>query len=410
MATARDKSEQAPASADFLYHWEGKDKHGKQVRGELYAGGNAAVKSTLQRQGIWVTRVKRKRFYFGQNVSEKDIALFTRQLTTMLKAGVPLLKAFDIVGKGQTKMVLTRLIQVIREDVETGTSLHQAFRRHPRYFDALYCSLIHAGEQAGMLDNMLASLSTYKEKVLAIKGKVRSAMIYPLAIMAFALTVTAVILIWVVPSFQEVFRNMGADLPTPTLVVVAVSEFLIRHGPLALAILLAGVWITRRAIRRSPALQSKVDKFVLKLPIFGTVLSKVALARWCRTLATMFSAGVPLVDALEPVGAASGSAVYASASKTIQSAVSSGSSLTTAMENTRVFPSLVSQMASIGEESGSLDQMLSKVADFYEIEVDDAINALTSLMEPFMMLVLGVLIGGLVIAMYLPIFKLGSVV
>jgi len=410
MAPVRDRSEPQSTNADFLYRWEGKDKRGKQVSGELYASGNAAVNSTLQRQGIWVTRVKRKRFYFGQDVTEKDITLFTRQLTTMLKAGVPLLKAFDIVGKGQTKLVLARLIQTIREDVETGTSLHQAFRRHPRYFDALYCSLIHAGEQAGMLDNMLANLSSYKEKVLTIKGKVRSAMIYPLAIMAFALSVTAIILIWVVPSFQEVFKNMGADLPTPTLVVVAVSGFLIRHGPIALGALLAGIWFIRRSIRRSPALQSKVDKFTLKLPIFGTVLRKVALARWCRTLATMFSAGVPLVDALEPVGAASGNAVYASASKTIQSAVSSGSSLTTAMENTHAFPSLVSQMASIGEESGSLDQMLSKVADFYEIEVDDAINALTSLMEPFMMLVLGVLIGGLVIAMYLPIFKLGSVV
>jgi len=380
------------------------------VRGELRAKGEAIVNVTLRRQGILVTKVKKKSFTSGKKVTDKDISLFTRQLATMMKAGVPLLQSFDIVAKGHANPSVSKLIQDIRADVETGTSLNQAFRKFPLYFDALFCNLVAAGEQAGILEDLLTRLAIYKEKTLAIKGKIKSALFYPVSILAVAFVVTAVIMIWVVPAFKDVFKSFGADLPAPTLFVMAISDFFVAHWYLIFGGLFAGLYFFFQSWKRSVKMQRFMDTILLKAPIFGAVIRKATIARWTRTLATMFAAGVPLVESLDSVGGASGNFVYLDATKKIQTEVSTGTSLTIAMQNADVFPNMVTQMVSIGEESGSLDQMLGKVADFYEAEVDDAVESLSSLMEPLIMVILGVLIGGLVIAMYLPIFKLGAVV
>tara|TARA_R110001599_G_scaffold64023_3_gene179158 strand:+ start:798735 stop:799958 length:1224 start_codon:yes stop_codon:yes gene_type:complete len=395
---------------ELVFAWEGKDKSGKIVRGELRANGESTVNATLRRQGVLVTKVKKKTYRSGKKVSEKDITLFTRQLATMMKAGVPLLQSFDIVAKGHDNPSVSKLIQDIRSDVETGTSLNQAFRKFPLYFDPLFCNLVGAGEQAGILEDLLTRLAIYKEKTLAIKAKIKSALFYPVAILAVAFIVTAVIMIWVVPAFKEVFKSFGADLPAPTVVVMNISDFFVSYWYIIFGSLFAGLYLFFQSWRRSLKMQQRMDRLLLRLPIFGNVIRKATIARWTRTLATMFAAGVPLVESLDSVGGAAGNHVYLDATKRIQTEVSTGTSLTAAMQNSDVFPNMVTQMVAIGEESGALDNMLGKVADFYEEEVDEAVASLSSLMEPAIMVILGVLIGGLVIAMYLPIFKLGSVV
>ncbi|TYQ17191.1 UNVERIFIED_ORG: type IV pilus assembly protein PilC [Zoogloea ramigera] len=395
---------------ETIFAWEGKDKTGKTVRGELRAGGEAVVNVTLRRQGIMVTKVRKKTYRSGKRIKEKDISLFTRQLATMMKAGVPLLQAFDIVGKGHANPSVSKLVLDLRADIETGTSLNQAFRKFPLYFDALFCNLVAAGEQAGILEDLLTRLAIYKEKTLAMKAKIRSALMYPISILAVAFIVTAVIMIWVVPAFKEVFASFGANLPAPTLFVMALSEFFVNWWYVIFGSLGFGIWLFFRTWKRSVPMQRAMDRLILRVPVFGEVVRKATIARWTRTLSTMFAAGVPLVESLDSVGGAAGNAVYADATRRIQNEVSTGTSLTAAMQNADVFPNMVTQMVSIGEESGALDAMLGKVADFYEEEVDEAVASLSSLMEPAIMVILGVLIGGLVIAMYLPIFKLGSVV
>jgi type IV pilus assembly protein PilC len=395
---------------ESIYAWEGKDKSGKTVRGELRAGGEAIVNVTLRRQGVLVTKVKKKVYRSGKKVTEKDIALFTRQLATMMKAGVPLLQSFEIVGKGHANPSMGKLIMDLRADIETGTSLNNAFRKYPLYFDPLFCNLVGAGEQAGILEELLTRLAIYKEKTIAIKAKIKSALMYPVSILAIAFIVTAVIMIWVVPAFKSVFESFGADLPAPTLIVMAISDFFVTWWYLIFGGIFGSLYFFFQSWRRSLKMQQTMDRLLLKAPIFGIVVRKATIARWTRTLATMFSAGVPLVEALDSVGGASGNAVYLEATRKIQTEVSSGTSLTVAMQNASVFPTMVTQMVAIGEESGALDAMLGKVADFFEEEVDEAVAGLSSLMEPIIMVILGVIIGGLVIAMYLPIFKLGSVV
>jgi type IV pilus assembly protein PilC len=336
--------------------------------------------------------------------------MFTRQLATMMKAGVPLLQSFDIVAHGHSNPAVTRLLLDIRADVETGTSLSLAFKRYPQYFDKLFCNLVSAGEQAGILEELLARLATYKEKTLALKGKIKSALFYPAAVLAVAVIVTAVIMIWVVPSFKSVFESFGAELPLPTLFVIWLSDQFVSYWPMVFGSMMVGGFLFIRSWRRSPSMQAATDQLLLKLPVFGPVIRKAVVARWTRTLATMFAAGVPLVESLDSVGGASGSAVYHEATLRIASLVASGTSLAMAVQQAQVFPPMALQMAAIGEESGSLDEMLRKVAEFYEEEVDTAVASLSSLMEPLIMVILGCLIGGLVIAMYLPIFKLGTVV
>jgi type IV pilus assembly protein PilC len=395
---------------EAVYAWEGKDKSGKTVRGELRAGGEAIVNVTLRRQGIMVTKVKKRVYRSGKKITDKDLTMFTRQLATMMKAGVPLLQAFDIVGKGHANPSMSKLILDIRSDIETGTSLNNAFRKYPRYFDPLFCNLVGAGEQAGILEDLLHRLAVYKEKTLALKSKIKSALTYPIAILAVAFIVVAVIMIWVVPAFKSVFQSFGADLPAPTLIVMGISEFFVQWWYLIFGSIFGSIYFFFQSWRRSLKMQQAMDRLLLRIPIFGDVIRKATIARWTRTLATMFAAGVPLVEALDSVGGASGNAVYLDATRRIQTEVSTGTSLTVAMQNVNVFPSLVTQMVAIGEESGALDGMLGKVADFFEDEVDEAVAALSSLMEPLIMVILGTLIGGLVVAMYLPIFKLGSVV
>jgi type IV pilus assembly protein PilC len=398
------------AVKERIFVWEGRDRTGKKIKGEMRAGGEAVVNATLRRQGINVTKVRKQRLGGGKRVTQKDIALFTRQMATMMKAGVPLLQAFDIVGKGHSNTKVTKLLMDIKADVETGSSLAAAFRKHPLHFDALYCNLVQAGEQAGILEALLDRLATYKEKIIAIKSKIKTAMFYPVAVIVVAFVITAVIMIFVIPAFKGVFKSFGADLPAPTLVVIAMSDFFVEFWYLIFGVILGGLYGFFELWKRSQAVQIYMDRLLLKLPIFGEIVRKSVIARWTRTLSTMFAAGVPLVEALDSVGGASGNYVYQIATKQIQQEVSTGTSLTAAMQNANVFPNMVVQMTSIGEESGALDNMLSKVADFFEAEVDDAVEALSSLMEPIIMVVLGVLIGGMVVAMYLPIFKLGAVV
>ena len=394
---------------EYSYTWEGKDKLGKIVKGETRSVGEANLSAHLRRQGIKVTKIKRARSS-TQAITQKDITLFTRQLATMLKAGVPLLQSFDIVGKGHNNPSVSKLLLTIKTDIETGNSLQQAFKKHPLYFDDLYCNLIGAGEAAGILDSLLERLATYQEKILAIKGKIKSALFYPISIIVVAFIITAVIMIFVIPAFKELFSSFGADLPAPTLVIMAISDFFVTYWWAIFGGIGGGFYTFFYFWKRSKAMQSFMDRLLLKLPIFGDLIRKATIARWSRTLSTMFAAGVPLVEAFNSVAGASGNAVYFDATKSIQREVSTGNSLTVAMQNTEVFPSMVIQMVAIGEEAGSLDAMLSKVADFYEAEVDDAVEALSSLMEPIIMVVLGTLIGGMVVAMYLPIFKMGQVV
>ena len=395
---------------EFTFEWEGKDRNGKIVRGEQRSGGETAVTASLRRQGILVTKIKKRRTSGGRSISQKDIAVFTRQLATMMKAGVPLLQSFDIVARGSPNPRLTRLLTDIRSDVETGTSLSSAFRRHPKYFDALYCNLVEAGEAGGILEELLARLAMYQEKILAIKQKVKSALIYPIAVLVVAFVVVTIIMIFVIPSFKEVFTSFGADLPTPTLIVIGMSEFFVSYWWLIFGLLFGGAYMFVQSWRRSEKMQMSMDRLLLRLPIFGDLIRKAVIARWTRTLSTMFAAGVPLVEALDSVGGTAGNAVYAKATEQIQRDVAAGSALTASMNTTGVFPNMVLQMAAIGEESGALDDMLARAAEFYEEEVDEMVKGLSSLLEPIIIVILGTLIGGIVVAMYLPIFKLGAVV
>ena len=410
MATAARPSKRASEVKEFTYLWVGKNKAGKIIRGEQRATSETVVNATLRRQGIIVTKISKQSFRGGGKVTEKDVALFTRQLATMMKSGVPLLQTFDIVGRGHDNPAVGKLLIDIKTDVETGSSLSQAFRKFPLYFDQLYCNLVAAGEQAGILETLLDRLASYKEKMLAIKSKIKSALFYPVAIIIVAFIITAVIMIFVIPAFKEVFTSFGADLPAPTLIVMAISDYFVAYWWAIFGSIFGGIFTFFYFWKRSEAMQFAMDRLLLRIPVFGPLVRKSVMARWTRTLSTMFAAGVPLVESLDSVGGAAGNYVYKVATKQIQGDVSTGTSLTSAMTNTQLFPNMVVQMVAIGEESGALDSMLGKVADFFEAEVDDAVEALSSLMEPMIMVVLGVLIGGMVIAMYLPIFKLGAVV
>ncbi len=404
IATATRKGAQ-----EYVFAWTGTDKTGKPLHGEMRAGGEVTVKATLRRQGIKVVKVN-KQWMGGGRITDKDIALFTRLLATMLKAGVPLLQAFDIVSKGHRNSAVRLLVNDIKSEVQSGSSLKSAFEKHPLHFDALYCNLVGAGEQAGILDNLLDRLATYMEKITAIKNKIKSALIYPIVVLAVAFVVVAIIMIYVIPAFKQIFESFGADLPGPTLVVVAISDFFVKYWYLIFGAIIGSVALFLYAWKRSKAVQILMDRIMLRLPIFGEVVRKAIVARWTRTLATMFAAGVPLVEALESVAGAAGNHEYWVATKSIQAEVSTGATLMLSMQNTGMFPNIVLQMVTIGEESGSLDAMLSKAADFFEAEVDDAVAALSSLLEPVIMVILGTVIGGMVVAMYLPIFKLGAVV
>ena len=410
MATASKPTKRANEVKEFTYLWEGKNKAGKILRGEQRASSEAVVNATLRRQGILVTKISKQTFRKGGKVTDKDVALFTRQLATMMKSGVPLLQTFDIVGRGHDNPAVGKLLLDIKTDVETGSSLSQAFRKFPLHFDQLYCNLVAAGEQAGILEALLDRLASYKEKMLAIKSKIKSALFYPVAIIIVAFIITAVIMIFVIPAFKEVFTSFGADLPAPTLIVMAISDYFVAYWWAIFGGIFGGIFAFFYAWKRSEAMQFTMDRLLLRVPVFGPLVRKSVMARWTRTLSTMFAAGVPLVESLDSVGGAAGNYVYKVATKQIQGDVSTGTSLTTAMQATQLFPNMVVQMVAIGEESGALDSMLGKVADFYEAEVDDAVEALSSLMEPMIMVILGTLIGGMVVAMYLPIFKLGAVV
>jgi len=394
---------------EFRYSWEGKDRSGKAIKGEMRAAGTAVASAQLRRQGIQVTSIKKTKSG-GKAITEKDITLFTRQLATMLKAGVPLLQSFDIVGKGHSNPTVARMLMDIKTEVETGSSLEMAFRKYPLQFDDLFCNLIGAGEAAGILDNLLDKIATYKEKILGIKSKIKSALFYPISIIVIAFVITAVIMIFVIPAFKQLFSSFGADLPTPTLVIMAISDWFVKWWWAIFSVIGGGLYTFFYFWKRNKKMQRTMDIIMLKIPIFGDLVRKATIARWTRTLATMFAAGVPLVESLDSVAGAAGNAVYYEATKKIQREVSTGNSMTAAMTNSGVFPSMVLQMVAIGEESGAIDSMLNKVADFFEAEVDDAVDALSSLMEPVIMVVLGTLIGGMVIAMYLPIFKMGQAV
>lgn len=405
MATAKPKED-----SGAVYEWEGKDRNGKQVRGETRASGENQVLASLRRQGITPVKIKKRRTSGGGAIKPKDMAIFTRQLATMMKAGVPLLQAFDIVGRGNPNPRVTKLLNDIRTDVETGTALSVAFRKYPMYFDNLYCNLVEAGESAGILDQLLDRLAVYMEKTEAIKSKIKSALMYPVTVLIVAFVVVSVIMIFVIPAFKEVFANFGGDLPGPTLIVIAMSEMFVKWWWLIFGGLGGGFYFFMQAWKRSAKMQIVMDRLMLKMPIFGQLVYKSCVARWTRTLSTMFAAGVPLVEALDSVGGASGNAVFEQATVKIQQEVSTGTALTVAMTNASIFPSMVLQMCAIGEESGSIDHMLGKAADFFESEVDDMVAGISSLMEPLIIVILGSVIGGIVVAMYLPIFKLGAVV
>lgn len=396
-----------------VFTWEGKNKSGAVVKGELSGQNPSLVKAQLRKQGINPTKVRKKGvslFSAGKKIKPMDIALFTRQMATMMKAGVPLLQSFDIISEGFDNPNMRKLVDEVKQEVAAGNSFAASLRKKPQYFDELYCNLVESGEQAGALENLLDRIATYKEKTEALKAKIKKAMNYPIAVVVVAIIVSAILLIKVVPQFEEVFANFGAELPAFTLLVIGISQFLQEWWFIFLLGIFAAAFSFREAMKRSQKLRDSVDRGVLKLPIVGDILYKSAVARFARTLSTTFAAGVPLVDALDSVSGATGNVVFKNATNKIKADVSTGMQLNFSMRTTGTFPSMAVQMTAIGEESGSLDEMLDKVASFYEAEVDNMVDGLTSLMEPIIMSVLGVLIGGLIIAMYLPIFQLGAVV
>ncbi|MCW8886590.1 MAG: type II secretion system F family protein [Motiliproteus sp.] len=394
--------------------WEGKDKSGNKSKGKIDAENVAFAKALLRKQGIIPNKVSKQRTALfssaGKKIAPLDIALFTRQLATMMKAGVPMIQAFDIVAGGIEKDQMKKMIFDIKNDVASGGNLASALGKHPRYFDDLFCNLVQAGEQSGALETMLDRIATYKEKTEALKAKIKKAMTYPMAVIVVGIVVSAILLIKVVPQFESIFKGFGADLPAFTQFVITLSEYAQAYWYIALGVVVAAGYGFKEALHRSEGFSDAIDRFALKVPVIGDILNKAAIARFARTLATTFAAGVPLVNALESAAGASGNVVYRNAIHQIRNGVSTGQSLRNATQMTGVFPNMSVQMIAIGEESGSLDEMLDKVATFYEDEVDNAVDNLTALMEPFIMAILGVLVGGLVIAMYLPIFKLGEVV
>lgn len=395
---------------EFVFIYEGKDRKGKIMKGEMRAPSDSVVKVALRSKNIQVIKIKKQKFSKEKPIKQQDVAIVTRQLATMMKSGVPLLQSFDIVANGHSNASVSKLLYDIKGSIETGSSMAQAFERHPKYFDPLFCSLVEAGEKAGILDMILDRLAGYQEKMLYIKGKIKSALTYPIAVMGIALIVTAILMIFVVPVFGEVFASFGAELPMPTQIVMNISNFFVHNWFYLLAGIVGSIVGLKKAIKDNIKVKNGFERLLLKLPIFGQIINKAIIARWARTLATMFSAGVPLVEALNSVAGAAGNIVYYNATKEIQKNVSTGQSLTVSMQNEHVFPNMMIQMSQIGEESGSLDEMLNKVAEFYESEVDEAVSSLSSLMEPLIIGFLGIIIGGLVVAMYLPIFKMAGAV
>ncbi len=403
---------QVASSQQFPYVWEGTDKKGKRIKGKMLAVSEAAVKADLRRQGVLAKSVRKEMQLFksGKKVTTEDIALFARQLATMLQAGIPMVQCFDIIGNGHDKPSVQKLVLAIKADIESGTSLHEALGKHPLYFDDLFVNLVEAGEQAGALETLLDKIATYKEKTEALKKKIKKALFYPAAVMAVAVIVTTILLVFVIPQFESLFKGFGADLPAFTQMVIDLSKFVQAKG-IYIAIVLAGAGYAFFYFKkRSRPMRRVLDRMLLKAPVIGPIMVKAAIARYARTLSTMFAAGVPLVEALTSVAGATGNIVYEEAVLKIRDDVSTGQRLQRSMEQTSLFPNMVIQMIAVGEESGSLDAMAAKVADFYEADVDAAVDAMSSLIEPLIMAILGVLVGGLVIAMYLPIFKLGAVV
>ena len=396
-----------------IFIWEGKDKSGRPAKGELSSKSTALAKAELRKQGINPTKVRKKSISLGgkgKKIKPLDIALFTRQLATMTKAGVPMLQAFDITSDGMEKPAMKELLTQIKNDVAGGTNLADSLRKHPQYFDDLYCNLVHSGEQSGALEALLDRIATYKEKTEALKSKIKKAMNYPIAVVAVAFIVTGILLVKVVPQFEEVFAGFGAELPAFTQMVINISEVMQEWWYIVIFGFAIFIFAFKKLLESSENARNKMDMFVLKIPVIGQIIDKSAIARFARTLSTTFAAGVPLVEALDSVAGAAGNVVYREATVRIKEDISTGQQLQFSMRNTNVFPALAVQMVGIGEESGALDEMLDKVANYYEDEVDNMVDGLTSLMEPMIMVVLGTLVGGLIIAMYLPIFQLGSVV
>ncbi len=403
---------QSIAAKQTPFLWEGTNKAGKRVKGKSTAASEAAVRAQLRREGVAPTKVRKESTLFQKTgkVTPADIAIFSRQLATMLSAGIPLVQAFEIVGNGHDNPAMRKLIGAVKTDVEGGTALAQAMSKHPLHFDDLFVNLVEAGEQAGALETLLDKIATYKEKTEAIKKKIKKALTYPAAVMVVALVVTTILLIFVIPEFEALFQGFGADLPAFTRMIIDLSEFVREKGWAVLMLIVGGVMTYLYFYKRSKKMREIQDRIMLKAPVVGSILTKAAIARFARTLSTMFSAGVPLVEALESVAGATGNIVYENGVMAIRDEVSTGQRLQVAMENTQLFPNMVIQMIAVGEESGSLDEMSSKVADFFEEDVDNAVDNMSALLEPLIMSILGVLVGGLVVAMYLPIFKMGSVV
>ena len=396
-----------------IFTWVGVDKKGKTIKGEMEGASVAIINASLRRQGINPTKVKKRPkplFNLKKKITTKDIAIFTRQLSTMLEAGVPIAQSFDILGKGHENPSMSDLILAIKQDIESGTNLSEALSKHPLHFDALFCNLVAAGEQAGILDNILEEIATYKEKIEAIKGKIKSALFYPTAVLSVAVIIIAVLMIFVIPQFESLFKGFGADLPALTVLIMDISKIFQHYWWAIFGGIFGTVTMISYTYKRSEKMQYNFDRLLLRLPVLGEIIRKGTIARFCRTLGTMFAAGVPLVEALNSVAGAAGNRVYYNGTMAIKADVSTGTRLQVAMASTQLFPNMVVQMVAIGEESGELDAMLNKVSDFYESEVDDAVAALSSLMEPFIMVFLGVVVGGIVIAMYLPIFKIASAV
>jgi type IV pilus assembly protein PilC len=403
---------QAASAQQFPFVWEGTDKKGKRIKGKMLAVSEAAVKADLRRQGVLAKKVRKEvqLFRSGKKINSEDIALFARQLATMLQAGIPMVQCFDIIGNGHEKPSMQKLVLAIKSDIEAGTSLHEALAKHPLYFDDLFVNLVEAGEHAGALETLLDKVATYKEKTEALKKKIKKALFYPAAVLAVAVIVTIILLIFVIPQFESLFKGFGADLPAFTQMVINLSKFVQAQGWWMAVLVGIGGYVFFYFKKRSRPMRRALDRMLLKAPVVGPIMVKASIARYSRTLATMFAAGVPLVEALTSVAGATGNIVYEEATLRIRDEVSTGQRLQRSMEATGLFPNMVIQMIAVGEESGSLDSMASKVADFYEADVDAAVDAMSSLLEPLIMAILGVLVGGLVIAMYLPIFKLGAVV
>jgi type IV pilus assembly protein PilC len=397
---------------DTQYIWEGKDKRGHKVRGKALAANEAALRADLRRQGVAPTRVKTQTAMFrsGGKVSNEDIAVFSRQLATMMSAGIPMVQAFEIIGNGHEKPAMQKLVLDVKANIEGGSTLHESLAKYPLYFDDLFVNLVEAGEQAGALETLLDKIATYKEKTEALKKKIKKALFYPAAVLIVAVVVSIILLIFVIPQFEELFKGFGADLPAFTQMVVNLSRFVQHQGWWMGLIVVAAFYAFFHFYKRSKGMQRNIDRIMLKFPIIGPILQKSAIARFSRTLSTMFAAGVPLVEAMQSVAGATGNIVYEEATLRMKDEVATGQRLQRAMENVGLFPNMVVQMIAVGEESGSLDTMSAKVAEFYEAEVDNAVDSMSSLLEPLIMAILGVLVGGMVIAMYLPIFKLGQVV